>query len=951
MVEGMPPHITVQSPGGNSSAGLPAQSPIAPDGATAAKDVKYKPSLSAEPRQTPNGLGFPGKLIRTLSSGNGTPNVSATISEGRRNSQTAMDPLSQHILERNHRDNTLNQRTRTGTASEAGLEASDTSPSIAPTRTPADATVTRLDISASSGKDKRKGGSFLSRFIGSKKKDASTDVLDDESEFGDKRAEGTDADVFLQPIGFIPRFPAPPKYIRIRSRGKKEKDFNRVFLAQELRGRTGVEIAQAGGRSVKRGLVNPAEKTKSGKAIWAMEFSKDGKFLAAGGHDHIVRVWGVIANEDDRLTLEKEEAGQSTGGGGGGARLSAPVFKTKPVHEYEGHTASVLDLSWSKNNFLLSSSMDKTVRLWHTSRRECLCCFKHNDFVTSIQFHPRDDRFFLAGSLDSKLRLWSIPDKSVAFWTQLTDIITAVAFAPDGKTAIVGCLSGICNFYETEGLSFQTQMHVRSAHGRNAKGSKVTGIQSMTYPPGDPSGEVKLVVTTNDSRVRVYNLRDKGLELKLKGNENKNSQIKGSLSDDGRFVICGSEDKKVYIWSTGPTEKDKDKRPVEMFEAHSAIVTSAIMAPTATRQLLQLSGDPLYELCNPPPVTLFSRSESHSSQPPTENGHNLEGSVPPTPMTAESTLRPAKPEESPAFIARSAHTDGNIIVTADYMGRIKVFRQDCAYRKRHRTDNWETSSTISKKMLNRSSSIATRNSISRRDSLSHPSSDRIISWRQTIERSNGSHEQINGQSAYRSGFHRSISPQKSFGNPSPRLPGQPIMATVNTPSMSISTTSNPPSLHKASLDSSNLASQSSPIVDQQSDPLMLQGTQSNMFWNTATYAEQESNHVQRTRTRNNDETSPVAGSGREAHSENTESANGLLRPGFDGQGDRKGSTFSGLSIGTRASLLSSEFSSDGAAGELEEEVRCKRCGGESFKARVMSGGEKKLVCTECGLLG
>lgn len=36
--------------------------------------------------------------------------------------------------------------------------------------------------------------------------------------------------------------------------------------------------------------------------------------------------------------------------------------------------------------------MDKTVRLWHVSRSECLCAFQHLDFVTSIAFHPKDDR-------------------------------------------------------------------------------------------------------------------------------------------------------------------------------------------------------------------------------------------------------------------------------------------------------------------------------------------------------------------------------------------------------------------------------------------------------------------------------------------------------------------------------------------------------------------------------
>lgn len=521
--------------------------------------------------------------------------------------------------------------------------------------------------------------------------------------------------------------------------------------------------------------------------------------------------------------------------------------------------------------------------------------------------------------------MWSIPDKSVAFWIQLPDLITAVAFAPDGKTAIAGCLNGLCIFYETEGLKFQTQIHVRSSHGRNARGSKITGLQAINIPPEDPNGEVKLLVTSNDSRVRVYNFRDKGLEMKLKGNENSCSQIHAAFSDDARYVICGSEDRKAYIWSTGPPEREKDKRPLEMFEAHSAIVTIAIMAPIKTRQLLSISGDPIYDLCNPPPVTLISRTESHtSSKPPTENDQLPEWSVPSTPSAAAEHTRLNKPEETPAYIARSAHPDGNIIVTADYMGRIKVFRQDCAYHKRLRSDTWDTSSTFSKKMLGRTGSAATRNSRSSQrepTSSKNPSSDRILSWRQSITTNNGSYN-VNGgprpASPPKAPSH--MSRQSTFTS-SRSLNHRPPTHTDSNNTPSISPASRPPSIHQPSAD---LPPHNDPFVHDdprgphEHDPLMLSGDQSYMFWNKSTYRAQ------------------AAGAGGAA-----------LRPNhLHVPAERTLSSVSALS-----SELSSSSEVDGEADEKggPEEVRCRRCGGRDFRARLQKGGGTSLECGVCGL--
>ncbi|XP_016084640.1 WD repeat-containing protein 44 isoform X3 [Sinocyclocheilus grahami] len=339
-------------------------------------------------------------------------------------------------------------------------------------------------------------------------------------------------------------------------------------------------------------------------AVWTMKFSHCGRLLATAGQDNVVRIW-VLKNAYDyfnnmRIKYNTEgrvspspsqeslcSSKSDTEGGFGAAVEDADTedrnvpFRQVPFCKYKGHTADLLDLSWSKNYFLLSSSMDKTVRLWHISRRECLCCFQHIDFVTAIAFHPRDDRYFLSGSLDGKLRLWNIPDKKVALWNEVdgqTRLITAANFCQNGKYAVIGTYDGRCIFYDTERLKYHTQIHVRSTRGRNRVGRKITGIEPLP-------GENKILVTSNDSRIRLYDLRDLSLSMKYKGYVNSSSQIKASFSHDYSFIVSGSEDNYVYIWSTYHdlskfTSVRRDRNDFwEGIKAHNAVVTSAIFAP------------------------------------------------------------------------------------------------------------------------------------------------------------------------------------------------------------------------------------------------------------------------------------------------------------------------------------------------------------------------------------
>ncbi|XP_058824445.1 WD repeat-containing protein 44 isoform X2 [Topomyia yanbarensis] len=336
-------------------------------------------------------------------------------------------------------------------------------------------------------------------------------------------------------------------------------------------------------------------------AVWCMKFSSCGRLLATAGQDRLLRIWVLkdafpffqdmrtkynAADQKSSPTPSQESLVSHHSAEEAialvmAAEQSPGPFMPKSFCTYSGHTSDLLDVSWSKNYFILSSSMDKTVRLWHISRRECLCCFQHIDFVTAIAFHPRDDRYFLSGSLDGKLRLWNIPDKKVALWNEVdgqTKLITAANFCQNGKFAVVGSYDGRCLFYNTDQLKYHTQIHVRSTRGKNAIGRKISGIEPMP-------GEDKILVTSNDSRIRLYDLRDLNLSCKYKGYLNVSSQIKASFSHDGKYIISGSENQTIYIWKTHHdyTKLSSVRRDRSDFwegiKAHNATVTCAIFAP------------------------------------------------------------------------------------------------------------------------------------------------------------------------------------------------------------------------------------------------------------------------------------------------------------------------------------------------------------------------------------
>ena len=227
--------------------------------------------------------------------------------------------------------------------------------------------------------------------------------------------------------------------------------------------------------------------------IWRMEFSHDGRYLATAGENGLLSIYEVVPKMARQPTyrcptnaaLEEWEAAQGapppTDPHGTGPPLGCEVtiLSSKPIRRYREHIGDIVDLSWSRTNFLLSASIDKTVRLWHVSRKSCVLSFQHVDAVTCVDFHPTDDRYFVSGSFDRKVRVWDITTARVTEWTQARDIVTSVRFAPSENYVVAGLFHGQVIFYTSDGLKYYTQISAKNTHGRERRGCKVTGLSFL----------------------------------------------------------------------------------------------------------------------------------------------------------------------------------------------------------------------------------------------------------------------------------------------------------------------------------------------------------------------------------------------------------------------------------------------------------------------------------------
>lgn len=204
------------------------------------------------------------------------------------------------------------------------------------------------------------------------------------------------------------------------------------------------------------------------------------------------------------------------------------------LQTYSGHGAEVMDADCScDSSQIVSGSQDKTVIIWDVSTGAPVRRYRaHIGTVNCVCFNE-DSSVFISGSLDGTVKIYDAKGHSrepIQILDEAKDSISMVAV----------------NDHEIASVSLDN--HVRRYDIRKGVMEADCLYYPLTYLKFTNDDQCILVSCQNSS-IKLLDKSSGSILAEFKGHINKKYRIDNGLLCNDSYVVSGSEDGNIYIWS------------------------------------------------------------------------------------------------------------------------------------------------------------------------------------------------------------------------------------------------------------------------------------------------------------------------------------------------------------------------------------------------------------------